>query len=208
MKEKSEEHKIEKAKKISVKEASAYSLMDGFGLRYITPFANALGASNTIIGFLTSIPSLLGNLTQLITPKAMERYSRQKIVFWSVFLQSLMWIILVGLTLAHFVFQKLNAPVFLVIIYTILIVFGAFAGPAWSSWMKDLITKNKGSYFGRRSRISGTLALILFFIGGFILDYFKQTKIFTAFIILFLLAFVGRFISAMLFTKQYEPKLE
>jgi MFS family permease len=74
--------------------------------------------------------------------------------------------------------------------------------------MKDLVTKDKGSYFGRRSRISGALALILMFIAGFILDYFKQTKIFIGFTILFSLAFLGRFISAMLFTKQYDPRLE
>lgn len=205
-----EEKKIEEAKKISVQEAAAYSVMDGFGSRYVTPFANAMGVSNSYIGMLTSIPSLLGTLSQLFSTKAMERYSRQRIVFLSVLFQSLMWIALIFLGLAYFIFDlsRTNVSILLVLIYTILIVLGTFAGPAWSSWMKDLVVSGRGSYFGKRNRIAGTLALIFFFIGGFILDYFKQTKIFLAFVILFSLAFFGRFISAALFLKQYEPKLK
>jgi MFS family permease len=140
----------------------------------------------------------------------MEKHSRQKIVFWSVLLQAVMWIALVFLGAGFFLFNlsSKQASALLVIIYTLLIVFGAFAGPAWSSWMKDLITKNKGTYFGRRSMIAGLLALIFMFIAGFILDYFRGTRIFVAFVILFSLAFLGRFISAALFLKQYEPKLK
>jgi len=207
---KKEEKLIERAKIISVREAGAYSLMDGFGSRYITPFANAMGVSNTYIGMLTSIPSLLGNFSQLFSLRFMEKYSRQKIVFISVLLQSIMWLILIFLGSAYFIFDfsKTMTSILLVVIYTFLIIFGAIAGPAWSSWMKDLVVKDRGAYFGRRSRIAGALALIFFFIGGFILDYFKQTKIFIAFAILFSLAFFGRFISAAYFLKQYEPKLK
>lgn len=206
---KKEEKLIEHAKKVSLQEVSAYSLMDGFGLRYITPFANAIGVSNTYIGLLTSFPSLLGNLSQLVSTKAMEFYSRKKIVFWSVLFQSLMWLVLVFLGAFYFIYDlsKVNASNLLVIIYTLLTIFGAFAGPSWSSWMKDIVTTGRGSYFGKRSRLAGLLALIFFFIGGFILDYFKQTNIFIAFTILFSIAFFGRFISAALFLKQYEPKL-
>ena len=73
-----EEQIKEKTKKLSIIEGSAYSVMDGAGLRNITPYALALGASNTQIGFLTSIPTLFGNLSQILTPKFMEKYSRLK----------------------------------------------------------------------------------------------------------------------------------
>lgn len=52
--------------------------MDGAGSRYITPYALAIGANNTQIGLLTSIPSLLGNLSQLFTSKIIEKTSRKK----------------------------------------------------------------------------------------------------------------------------------
>ena len=91
-----EEDKLkEEARKISLKEASSYSLMDGFGLRYITPYALALQLSRLQIGLLSSLPALLANFSQIFTPKLMEKQSRKKIVFFGMFLQSLMWLVLI-----------------------------------------------------------------------------------------------------------------
>jgi MFS family permease len=205
-----EEELIEKSKKISVKEGCGWGVMEGFGSKYITPFAVAIKANNTQIGLLSSLPSLLGSFSELYTLKAMDKYSRKKIVFIGVLLQAIMWLILIGVGILYFVLN-LNESIpqySLIFIYTLLILFGAFASPAWTSWMKDLITKNKGDYFGKRSRIIGIISLSSFLIAGFILDYFKQTKIFVGFIILFSIAFIGRSISAYLMMKQYEPKLQ
>ncbi len=203
-----EQAKIEKTKKISVKEANAYSLMDGFGFKYITPFALAIGANNMQIGLLNSMPSLIGNLSQFFTLKAMYKWSRKKITFWGVLLQAVMWLVLIGIGALYFIFHiKDQTPAyFLIIAYTLLILFGAFSGPAWSSWMKDIITQDRGEYFGSRARISGVVALVCMLIAGFILDYFSHTKIFIGFFILFFIAFLGRTISALLMLKQYEPK--
>ena len=93
-----EKENREKAKEISIKEGSFFSLMDGFGLRYITPYALALGASNFVIALLSSLPQLLGNITQLAIPRLMKKISRRKIVATAVITQAFMWfpIILVG----------------------------------------------------------------------------------------------------------------
>jgi MFS family permease len=74
--------------------------------------------------------------------------------------------------------------------------------------MKDLVTEDRGNYFGKRNRIAGFISFICTIVGGFLLDYFKGTKLFMGFIILFSLAFIGRAISAYLMRKQYEPKFE
>ncbi len=207
---KEELEKIEKTKKISIKEASAYSFMDGFGLRYITPYALAVGANNFHIGLLNALPSLLGNLSQLFTLKAMNKFSRKKIVFWAVLLQAIMWLVLLGAGTIYFMFNIHNQipPYFVIIIYTLLIFFGAFGGPAWSSWMKDIITENRGDYFGRRARIAGIVSMVCLLIAGFILDYFENTKLFLGFIIIFFIAFLGRLISAILNLKQWEPEFK
>jgi MFS family permease len=200
---------IEKTKKLSVKEAGAYSFMDGFGLRYITPYALSVGATNTQIGLLSSVPGLLGNLSQLATFKLMGRFKRKSIVYWGVLLQAIMWLVLLAAGIPFFLFNKsIFSSNSIIIVYTLLIFAGAIGGPAWSSMMRDLVSTNRGEYFGRRSRIAGTIALICMFIGGFILDYFKQTHIYIGFIILFGVAFIGRFISAMLFKRHYEPKFK
>lgn len=201
---------IEETKKISVKEGSAYAVSEGAGMRYITPYALRVGATNAHIGFLSSLPSLLGNFSQLLTPKIMEKASRKKLAFYGALLQALMWIPIILLGAMFFIFgiNSTITPTLLVLVYTTLILFGAFYGPAWSSWMKDIVTENSGKYFGKRNRIVGFLVLISMLAGGFILDYFKQTKIFIGFIILFSVAFTARAISAFLFLKKYEPKLK
>ena len=203
-----------KSRKISTKEACAYSFMDGFGLRYITPLAVEIGKNaknlNTYVGLLTALPSLLGSLSQLLTIKVMNHHSRKRIVFWAVFLQALMWLPLVALSFFYY-FKSLNAELALsslVIIYTLLIVFGSFGGPAWSSMMKDTVTSNLGKYFGNRSRVAGLVALICMLIAGFILDYFKKTNIYLGFMIVLFIAFLGRTTSAILFSKQYEPEFK
>ena len=101
--QKSQENELkEKTKKYSIKEGSSYSFMDGFGLRYISPFAVAIGANNTQIGLLSSIPTLFGNLSQLLTPKIMEKTSRKKIVFLGVLMQALSWLPLITISILFY----------------------------------------------------------------------------------------------------------
>ena len=83
MNKKKEDLKKNQARKISIKEGSAWSLMEGFGSRYITPYALYLGASNSQIGFLSSFPGLLGNIFQIPALKLFrnKNNTRKKIVF-------------------------------------------------------------------------------------------------------------------------------
>lgn len=207
---KEEDELKSKARAISIREGSAYSVSDGFGLRNIIPYALALGASPFHIGFLSSLPSLLGNLSQLYSLKLLKRFTRKKIAFFGALLQALMWLFVIGIGILYFFFgiNSNITPVFLIFIYTLLILFGAFYGPAWNSWMKDIIPKNPGAYFGKRSRLCGFIALVSMLIAGFTLDYFKQTKLFIGFILIFGVAFVFRMISSLLFLKKYEPEIK
>ena len=208
--EKAEEKElIEKTKKISIKEASASAVSDGVGMRYITPFALKLGATNLHIGFLTSLSSLLGNFSQLFTPKLIERVPRKKLLFFCALVQAIMWLFVMFVGALFFLFHidSKIAPTVLVIIYTILIAAGAFMTPAWNSWMKDIVKEKAGAYFGKRNKIAGFIAVISMLAAGFVLDYFAKTKIFIGFFLLFALAFFARLISSLLLLKKYEPKL-
>ena len=204
--EKEEELKA-KARKISIREGSAFSVSSGFGMQNIAPYGLALGASNTQIGLLSSLPTLFGNFSQLFTFRAMEKVSRKKITAYAALFQALMWIPLMAIML---LFQKNPSatPALLIIAYSLLVLLGTFYGPAWASWMKDLVPKGKGKYFGIRNRICGFVALVSMLIAGFILDYFKKTKLFIGFAILFAIAFIARSVSAFLFTKKYEPEFK
>ena len=205
---KKEVKKRAKARNVSIFEGSAYSVMDGFGLRNITSYAVALNSSNFVIGMLNSVPSLIGNIAQIFSNKLLEKYPRKRIVQFSVFLQAFMWlgIILPGI-LYLLSLGKISGG-FLVLIYTLLISFGAAGGPAWSSWMKDLVDSKSGSYFAKRGKVISFITLVAMLLGGFVLDYFKQTNVFVGFFILFFFAFVARSISGLTFSRQYEPKLK
>jgi MFS family permease len=211
---KNEEKLKSTARKISTIEAASYSVSDGFGFRNVTPFLLEIGKSssniNMFVSFLSSIPGLLASTAQVFSARLVEKYSRRQIVSISVFLQAFMWLVLLVPGIMYFYFQKDSeySSILLIIIYSLLVLFGAISGPAWSSWMKDIVSENRGSYFANRSRIAGTVSFVFAIIGGFLLDYFKQTKIFVAFIILFSFSFIFRSISGFLFTKQYEPKFK
>lgn len=205
-----DEEKKAAARSLSVKEGATYSVMDGFGLRAITPFALQIGASNAQIGLLTSIPAIIGNVSQLWTAKAMERASRKRLVAWGVFLQALMWLPILGLGVLHFVFEVRDfLPTTFIVLYTLLALFGAFVGPVWMSWMSDLVTSNGGSYFGRRNRICGIVALLSMLLGGLLLDTFKTAgHILIGFAVLFGVSFLARSFGAYLFTRKYEPQFQ
>ncbi len=205
------EHKRKGSRKVSIVEGSFNAVTDGAGARYVSPFALALGATTTQIGLLSSLPTLLGNFTQIFSSKAMEKFSRKKIVILFTTLQAIFWLFVLLSGVFFFIF-KFNSAVsvnFLIMAYTLLIAFGAFVSPIWNSWMKDLVDPDKsGKYFGTRSKVIGFVSLLAMLIGGFILDYFKNTKVFIGFFILFAICFLARLISSQLFRKQYEPGLE
>ena len=198
-----------KGREISIKEGCAYGVQEGFGLKNVTPYALAVGFTNFHIGLLHSVPSFLGNLSQLFTFNAMSKYSRKKLVFFGVLLQAIMWLFMIGVGYFYFYSDfKEVVPFSLIIIYSLLFLFDSFVGPAWTSWMKDLVPRERGHYFGRRNEIIGFVAIVSMLIAGFILDYFKKTNLFYGFIVLFFVAFLFRSISAFLFLKQYEPKFK
>ena len=207
---KSDEKLKEKTKQISIKEGIAAGVMDGAGVKYITPYALAIGANNAQIGFLTSIPALLGNLSQLLTSKAIEKFPRKKIITTGIFLQALMWLPIIFLGYLFF-YKGINhgtSANLMILFYTLFVIFGSFISPAWNSLMKDNIEKGRGNYFGNRNKIIGFVGLVVMLICGLILNFFSEINLFFGFLILFGIAFFARLVSRQFLTKYYEPELK
>lgn len=205
-----EEERIlkEKGKKNSVRDGSFYSVMDGMGLRYITPYALSIGISNKIIGILDFLPALIGNIFRISLSKTYYKKSRKAIVLPFVFIQAFFWLplLLVGFSYFFLGLSIALSTLFLVASYSIIVIAGLLAAPAWTSWMQDLVERNRGEYFGRRSKSTGLVLIISMLTAGLILDHFKGGKIFFGFVILFGLALIGRYASFYFLKKQYEPK--
>ena len=200
----------EKTRKLSIKEGVFAGIMDGAGVRYITPYALAVGANNAQIGFLTSISTLLGTFSQLFTHKAIEKFSRRKVMIVGVLLQALMWIplIFVGYLFFYKDISPMLSATLVILFYTLITIFGSFISPAWNSLMKDDVEKDRGNYFGNRTRILDFTGLVVMFACGFMLNYFSKINLFVGFAILFGIAFLSRSISAYLFNKHYDPPLK
>ncbi|MGY4884061.1 MAG: MFS transporter [Nanobdellota archaeon] len=198
----------EKGKKNSIRDGAFYSVMDGMGLRYITPYALSIGLSNKLIGILEVLPTLIANALRISLSKTYYKKSRKAMVLPFVFIQAFFWIplLLVGVAYFFLGLKLFYASLFLIICYSVIIIAGLIASPAWTSWMQDLVETKRGEYFSRRNKINGFVIIIAMLSAGLILDYFKGEKVFFGFIILFGLACIGRYTSFYFLKKQYEPK--
>lgn len=193
---------IEKTKKLSIVEGSATGVMTGFGDQYIIPFALRLGATSSEVGFLSSFPAFISALFQLLSAKITDKYNeRKKLVVLFVLFQALSFIPLFILSILTKNFWILT------ICYTLYLIFGNIAGPAWSSWIGDVIPQEeRNKYFGLRNKISILILFISVLASGIILNYFTDRNIWFGFGILFFIALIGRLISFIMFTQHYEPE--
>jgi MFS family permease len=207
----SEEDLKKNARETSIKEGSFASIMSGVGDNYISPFMVSLTNNPLPISMLSSLPGILSPLAQTFGSRLMETNSRKRIVLYSVFFHAIIWfpISIIGL-LYYFNFAINYLAYGLLILYSLIAISGGFGGPAWFSWMGDIVPQNeRGGYFSRRNKIAGTVSVIAFLSGAFLLDYFKTQGIASlGFTILFAIAGSARIISFTFFRKQYEPELK
>lgn len=195
----------------SIKSGIFSSAKRSFGDFYISPFAIAINASNSLVAMLTSIAGLLGPLSQIFGSRLIEKHPRKKIVLKSALIELFAWIlfIVVAILYANGIIVDI-LPIVLVLFFMFYIVFFNLGAPAWFSWMGDLISERyRGRWFSKRSLLIGVVSVVLALFASFVLDYFRKINLAMAgFVILFALAFISRIISISFMRKQYEPKLE
>ncbi len=199
-------HKRKKSLDYSIKDGMGYSAMVGFGENYFPAYGIALKANNTEIALLSSVSHLIGSSFQLWSAKIVDKLkSRKKVILFSAIMQALTFL---PTLIIPFIFKN-NAVLALIIFVALYNLFGNFISPPWNSLMGDLVADNqRGSFFGRRSKIIGITIFLSFLAGGFILERFHDDKIFIGFAIIFFLACIARFISAYFLKQIYEPTYE
>ncbi len=204
---KSIEKKNEKSREVSIKEGSAASVMSGAGDSYIVPYALALNASNFQVGFLSSFVGLFSAFSQLVGGELVYKFKKKNLVMLGVFFQVLAWI---SISMLGFLYWKgiiqSKVIILLIIFYCTASISGALAGPAWFSWMGEIVPqKIRGSYFSKRNKIAGFVAVITTLLASFWLDYMESLGLIViAFSSLAMIAAVGRFISWLYFAKMHE----
>ena len=204
----------DKTKRISIIEGVFNSFHEGFGIKYITPFALALGKNNPhvniIIGLLTSLPQLLGTISQFWTSRLLSFIQRKYLLTIGVIIQSLLWLLIIFSGFMYYMFNSSSdfSLILLLVSYTLLVTSGSFVSPIWVSLMKDIVYDNRGNFFGIRNRIVGFVAILGSLVAGLLLFYFESINIFYGFVIIFFIAFIFRLLSGLSFLYHYEPKFK
>jgi MFS family permease len=199
------------ARRHSIQEGIFATVKGSFFDSYISPFAIAINSSSSLVAMLSSISGLVGPISQMFGSKLIERQSRKKIIIKSVLMESLM---ILPIILIAFLFYKgilVNSlPLILLLFFSFYVIFANLSGPAWFSWMGDIIDEEyRGRWFAKRNLIHGFVSVILAISASIFLDYSKSKNLaMFGFIILFSVAFTGRIISRRIFKKQYEPKIK
>lgn len=193
--------KRQRSKSFSVLEGSFNSSASGFTSNFMSAFAVALGASNTVIALLSTLPALIGAIVQLWVQQISSFFKTRKrhIIFFAM-LQSFMWLPLIFAPQLH------NPGGWLLFFVTLNTVFGMLISPVWNSYMGDLVEEEeRGRFFGRRNMFTGLTAFISTICAGWILGTLKPVNPFLGFGILFSLAFLFRLTSAFYLSKMDDP---
>jgi MFS family permease len=137
-------------------------------------FAKDLRASELQIGILAALP-FLASLVSMPASLLTERTGQRKKIFLiGLYAQRLLWlpIALVPLWMVtHGVASSMAVIVFMVLIF-VMHAAGAVGGPAWMSWMADIVPDRcRGKYFSRRRQWGILSAIPTALAVGWILDH-------------------------------------
>lgn len=137
---------------------------------FLTAMALLLGASNFQIGVLAGLPTFT-NIFQLLSIWLVGKFNNRRLVAVGCALLARIPLLVIGV-MALTSKTSVHLLISLLFFY---FFFGSIAGPAWNSWIKDLVPEDiLGTYFGRRIRLSQILNVSLSIVLALLLDHLKK----------------------------------
>ncbi len=180
---------------LSIGDGAAYGVMVGLGETYLSAFALAVGLGEVYTGLLASLPILFGSLIQVISPFGVRCFQSHR--RWVVCCAGLQAACFLPLIYAAWRGHIDHVP--LMIIASIYWAASLGTGPAWNTWMGNIVpVALRPTFFARRSRLNQAMVFVGFLGGGLILQAGKQlgareTQL--MFVALFAISFLCRTIS-------------
>lgn len=185
--------RIDRALRHSVRDGMASSAAQGGGETYFSAFALYLGASAPQVALLTTFPALIGSLAQFLSAWLGRFFSRKQLILMGASVHGCLWlpILIVPRELAEF------AVFSLLLLYTVYHSAANLVAPQWTSLMRDLVSeRRRGRYFGHRTRFTTISSFAALLVCGTILHTFDDAgRTYIGFVVIFLIAFLGRAIS-------------
>jgi predicted MFS family arabinose efflux permease len=180
----------------------SFSVMVGVGETYLPAFMLARGLGEMNAAMIATVPVLLGSVLQLCAPLVLQRLrSYRRFVVVTASLQAVSMLMLMGLALMqHVAAWTVFVPA------TLYWAAGLATGPAWNTWVEQLVPRRiRSGFFARRSRLCHVGVLLGLISGGLLLRWSVAHELTVAvFAILFGVGAIGRFVSASMLARQSE----
>jgi hypothetical protein len=188
-----------------VGDAIAFSVMVGAGEAYVPAFTLAAGHGDAASGLVATLPMLVGSLLQLATPWGVARMrSHRRWVVCSAMGQALSF-----LPLAVGALRGELGLGWIFLAAAAYWGFGMAAGPAWNTWVDDLVpTRIRPRFFAARNRAQQAVLLVSLAAAGALLHAFGAGRPLAVFALLFAAAALARLASSALLARQSEPHPE
>ena len=159
---------------------------------FLTAFCLYLGYDRVIIGILIALQLLVWAIMQIPAAFITQLTGyRKRISIISSFVARFSWVF-VGLVPYLF-----NSSMAMIILFAMIANAGAaFLGPAWASWIGDIVhSGERGKYFSRRNKYSVVFAIIAVITTGIMLEISPET----GFNYMFAVAGIAGVLSAIFF---------
>ncbi len=180
----------------------SFSVMVGIGEAYLPAFMLARGLGEMNAAMIATVPVLLGSMLQLLAPLVLQKLkSYRRFVVTTASLQACSMLMLMGMALLP------HVPAWAVYIpATLYWAAGLATGPAWNTWVEQLVPRRiRSGFFARRSRLSHVGVLFGLISGGLLLRWSVAHEMTVAvFAILFGVGAIGRFVSAAMLARHTE----
>jgi MFS family permease len=178
-------------------------LMVGLGEHYLAAFVLFLGMGGVASGLLTTLPVLAGAILQLAAPWGVRRCGSHKT--WVVATAAIQALALLAVLSAAQ--SGTLAPLVIFVSATLYWASGLAGGPAWNTWVEELVPPAiRSRFFGRRQRLCQAGLFAGFVVGGIALHFgarYDHTA--AVFVCVFGMAAACRLFSAWCMAQQTAP---
>lgn len=185
-----------------VANGTLWAIYEGFNAAFLSAFALALGASNTVIGLISAMPFIATIIAQIPGTKLIEYFPRKTVYVTLSVLSRIIWVLII-LTPYYF---KSYPLIIVVAAYFAIRLMEYMTDPAWTTTVADIIpAKERGAIFGTRNMFLITGMTLASTVGAIYLDLFPKNTTY-GFIPMFLAGILFGLMSIVQFARIKLPE--